>query len=152
MDISETDLSRPDLSIDPDNAFFILMKAREFDAKTPESDPDSGSNPTDDGALDILEERADDATEAELVTAIEDLSDDALLDLIALIWIGRGDFSLAEWDQARDAARDIGRKRAPRYLCGMPLLSDYLDQALSECGFSLEDYMAGSPPAPAEEA
>jgi hypothetical protein len=152
IDLSETDLSAPDFSIDPDDAFFILMKARVFDAKTPESDPDSGSNPVDDNALDVLEERADDATEAELVEAIRNLSDDALVDLIALIWIGRGDFSLAEWDEARDAARDIGRERAPRYICGMPLVSDYLDQALSEFGFSLEDYMAGSPPPPAQES
>jgi hypothetical protein len=70
------------------------------------------------------------------------LNDDALLDLIALIWIGRGDFSLAEWNEARAAARDIGRERAPRYVRGIPLVSDYLDEALAQIGLSLEDYLA----------
>ena len=147
IEINEARASAPELSIDPDDAFYILMKAREFEAKTPESDPDSGSNATDDNALDVLEDRADDATQAELVSAITNLSDDALLDLLALIWIGRGDFTFAEWDEARDAARDIGRERAPRYICGAPLVSDFLDQALSDIGLSLEDYMAGPPPA-----
>ena len=46
---------RPELSLDPETAFFILMKARELDAKVEESDPDSGSNPSDDRSVDVLE-------------------------------------------------------------------------------------------------
>ena len=137
---------RPELSINPDDAFYILLKAREFDEKTADSDPDSGSNPVDDEALDVLEDKADDPTEAELVAAVDALNDDALLDLIALVWIGRGDFTLAEWGEARAAAGDIGRARAPRYICEIPLLSDYLDEALSQIGLSYEDYMEGSAP------
>jgi hypothetical protein len=140
--VDTTEAARPELAIRPDEAFFILMKAREFDEKTPVSDPDSGSNATDDGSLDILEDGPEDATEQELVDAVRRLNDDALLDLIALIWIGRGDFSLAEWNEARAAARDIGRERAPRYVRGIPLVSDYLDEALAQIGLSLEDYLA----------
>jgi hypothetical protein len=140
--VDTSEAARPELAIRPDEAFFILMKAREFDEKTPVSDPDSGSNATDDGSLDILEDGPEDATEQELLDAVRRLNDDALLDLIALIWIGRGDFSLAEWNEARAAARDIGRERAPRYVRGIPLVSDYLDEALAQIGLSLEDYLA----------
>ena len=49
-------------------------------------------------------------------------------------------------------ADDIGRERAPRYIRGMPLVSDYLDEALAQFGLSLEDYMAGSPPSSLAEA
>ncbi len=143
------EVARPELAIRPDDAFFILMKAREFDEKTPQSDPDSGSNPSDDGALDILEDDPDDTVEDELIAAIESLNDDAQLDLVALIWIGRGDFSLAEWEEARAGAEDIGRDRMPRYVCGMPLVSDYLDEGLAAFGLSLEDYMSADEPAPA---
>jgi len=138
----EDDVVRPELALSGDDAFYILMRAREFDEKTPQSDPDSGSNPTDDGSADALEDQADDSVEAELMAAIRGLNDDAQLDLIALTWIGRGDFTLAEWNEAREAARDIGRKRIGRYLREIPLLSDYLDEGLSQIGFSLEDYMA----------
>jgi hypothetical protein len=134
----------PDMTISPDEAFFILMKAREFDEQTDELDADDGSNPADDSALERLEEGDIDSTHHELVAAIRNLNDDAQLDLIALIWIGRGDFSLQEWAEAREAARDIGRPRTPRYVCGIPMVSDYLDEALAQCGFSLEDYMETS--------
>ncbi|MFI4976493.1 MAG: DUF3775 domain-containing protein [Caulobacterales bacterium] len=145
--IDITDAARPDLTINPDEAFFILMKAREFDEKVEDADQDDGSNPTDDKALDALEEQGADSTEEELIASIERLNDDAQLDLITLIWIGRGDFSLAEWDEARAAARDIGRERLPRYVCGIPLVSDYLDDALAQLGFALEDYMDVGRPA-----
>jgi len=142
-----TEMPRPELAIRPDDAFYILMKAREFDEKTPQSDPDSGSNPTDDSALDILEDDPEDATEDELVAAIESLNDDAQLDLVALIWIGRGDFELSDWDEARAGAKDIGRARMPRYVCGMPLVSDYLDEGLAQLGLFLDDYMSAEEPA-----
>ena len=36
------------LSISPEKVCFIIVKAREFDAKDAVTDPDPGSNPTDD--------------------------------------------------------------------------------------------------------
>jgi hypothetical protein len=131
----------PELTLNPDTAFAIVLKAREFDAKVDETDPSSGSNPSDDNSVDALESGPSDATLDELVSAIDDLNDDEQLDLITLIWIGRGDFSLQEWDEARQAARDIGRKRTPRYVAGIPLVSDYLEDALSAFDLSIEDYL-----------
>jgi hypothetical protein len=34
-------------------------------------------------------------------------------------------------------------KKAPAYLIGIPLLSDYLELALSELGYSCRDYEMG---------
>ena len=129
------------LSLDAKSAFAILLKAREFDAKTEEVDPDDGSNPTDDNEVDVLEFEPGDATEAELVSALNDLDEDARLDLIALIWIGRGDFSAEEWDEARQAARDITVQRFPRYVTGLPMVSDFLEEGLAGFGLTLADYL-----------
>jgi hypothetical protein len=133
----------PELTLGPDAVFPILLKAREFEAKVEETDPGSASSPTDDNNIDILESAPGDPTYAELISAISDLNDDEQLDLIALIWVGRGDFSMAEWDEARDSARDIGRARTPRYVAEMPLACDYLEDALSQFGYSMEDYSEG---------
>jgi hypothetical protein len=135
------DQPTPDLTISPEDAFFILLRAREFDEKVADTDPDSGSDAADDNEVDVLEDNADDAVAEELTAAVRRLNDDELLDLIALIWIGRGDFALSEWNDAREAARDIGRQRAPRYVAGIPLVSDYLEDALSQVGLSLADYV-----------
>ena len=61
VDVAD-DTQIPDLTIPVDKIGFIVEKAREFDAKEGTSDPDSGSNPTDDGSADILEDKPDDPT------------------------------------------------------------------------------------------
>jgi hypothetical protein len=131
----------PELTLSPDAVFPIVMKAREFDAKIADTDPESGSSPSDDNNVDVLESGPGDATYDELISAIHDLNDDEQLDLIALIWLGRGDFTLAEWAEARESARDVGRARTPRYVAEIPLVSDYLEDALSLFGHSLEAHL-----------
>ena len=49
------------LTISAEKAFFIIVKAREFDWKVALSDPETGSNPSDDKEVDVLEV-GDDAT------------------------------------------------------------------------------------------
>lgn len=131
----------PDLTLTPDSAFAILLKAREFDVKVDQTDPDSGSNPTDDTSVDALEFGPSDATLAELTSAISDLNDDEQSDLIALILLGRGDFALGEWPQATAAAGEIGRQHVARFVSEIPLVSDYLEEGLSQFNETIDDYL-----------
>lgn len=131
----------PELTLNPETAFFVLLKAREFDAKVEEVDPDEGSNPSDDRAVDVLEFQADDSVEEELTTAIDALNEDQQLDLIALSWVGRGDFTFEEWEQARNDARRIDRTQIARYVMSHPTISDDLEEALNQLGYSIEDYL-----------
>jgi len=137
----------PELTLSPDIAFAIVQKARQFDVKLDPVDQGSSSNPSDDASVDVLEFSADDDTLRELHTAIHDLDADQLRDLIALIWLGRGDFTLDEWDEARIAAGDVDRRRAPRYVSGIPLVSTYLEDGLACFNLSDDDQPAPSPDA-----
>jgi hypothetical protein len=132
--------SMPQLIINPDAAFGILLEARHYDAQVEQTDPDSGSNPSDDGGVDALESGSG-TLHHELFSAMRDLNDDEQKDLISLIWLGRGDYSLSEWGEARLAAMDITRARFPRYVLGIPLVSDYLEDGLSQFNHSLSDYL-----------
>jgi hypothetical protein len=132
---------KPTLTITPESAIEILLKARQFEVKVAETDPDSGSNPSDDDSVDALEFGPKDDTGRELLSAIRDLNDDEQLDLIALLWVGRSDFTLDEWDAAREAAKDIGRARTPRYISGIPLASNYIEDALSQFNVTMQDYL-----------
>ena len=80
-----------DLTISTEQVCFIVGKARQFDAKDAVTDPDSGSNPSDDGNLAVLEDHANDPVRHELMTFIADLNVDEQVDLVALFWLGRGD-------------------------------------------------------------
>lgn len=120
----------PVLSISPEKVCFIVVKAREFDAKDVLTDPQDGSNPTDDGMIEVLEDHRDDPVVQEIVGAISALNKDEQVDLIALARLGRGDASLAEWDTLRAEAREHDSRTA-RYLLGMPLLPSYLEDGLA---------------------
>lgn len=130
----------PELSIDPEKAFYILVKAREFDEKTESAGLEAGSNPTDDKDVAVLEDNPDDAVEEELMSALEALNEDQQIDLVVLTWIGRGDFSIAEWDAARTEARDMSHKHIPLYLAQTPLFSDYLEEGLALAGHDLDEF------------
>lgn len=129
-----------DLTISPETVCYIIVKAREFDVKVEPADPDSGSNPADDHEIDVLEDLAGDPTFEEVSSALTALNEDEKLDLVALAWIGRGDYTSEDWQEARDQAREIPLKDRPRYLLGTPLLGDFLEEGLSELGYSCEDY------------
>lgn len=134
----ETNESADALTISPETAFFIIVKAREFDEQVAPSDPDSGSNPTDDREVDVLEEHADNPVIQELQAAFERLNIDEQLDLLALTWLGRGDFD--SFAEARREAEGLEEVHAARYLIGTPLLGDYLEEGLAAVGISLEDF------------
>ena len=80
------------LRIDPDKVCYLIVKAREFDVKVAPEDDYEGSNPTDDGAMVILEDYEDDPTLEEIMAFFEGLNVDEIEDLLALMLLGRGDY------------------------------------------------------------
>lgn len=132
-----------ELNVDPRKVCFIIVKAREFDAKVEPIEPDPGSNPSDEEEREILEDYSDDPTLEELRGAIDALDDDELIDVIALAWVGRGDFARGDWAEARALATERHRQPAADYLIGMPALGDYLEEGLSELGYSCAEDDAG---------
>lgn len=121
----------PALNLPLDKVAFIILKAREYDVKEGDSDPDEGSNPTDDGNADVLEDQADDPVREELVGAIRDLNDDERMRLVALAWLGRGTYDLGEWKDAVATAKLEHSRRTAEYLLTLPLLGDYLEDGLA---------------------
>src|SRR5436309_2884601 len=116
------------LNISVEKVCFVALKAREFDVKDLPTVPDDASNATDDGMASVLEDRPDDPVAQELVGFINALSVDERMDLVALAWIGRGDGTLEDWDQLREQAAEAHGSRTARYLLGLPLLPDFLEE------------------------
>jgi Protein of unknown function (DUF3775) len=128
------------VSIDPEQVCFMIIKAKELDAKVEPDDPDSGSNPADDREIDILEDVADDPTLQELTEAIDALNDDQRAELLAMVWTGRGDFEPSDWELALTQAAETADETLASYLVGTPLLGDLLEEGYSQLGYSCEDY------------
>lgn len=133
----------PTLSISTDKVCFVVVKARQFEAKEAIVDPDSGSNPTDDGMRDVLEDLPDDPVYEELVGFIDAMTEDEQIDLVTLAWLGRGDGDVEDWAELREEAERAHNARTAEYLLGMPELPDHLEEALSALGQSCEDFEMG---------
>jgi len=131
------------LTIPLEKLAYIVTKAREFDAEVPPVDEDSGSNPSDDAERDVLEFGANNPTHQELTDAIDSLSDRERVELLALTWLGRGDYTKEEWREVLEEAHRVHDERETQYLVGTPLLADYLEEALSQLGYSLEEFEIG---------
>jgi hypothetical protein len=130
----------PDLAISAEKVAAILAKARRFDVKDVVTDPDSGSNASDDAMLSVLEDHSDDPVRIELTAMIRGLNEDEQIDLVALAWLGRGDGELDDWDDIRAEASRAHNKRTAEYLLGIPLLGDLLEEGLALFGHSLEEF------------
>jgi Protein of unknown function (DUF3775) len=130
----------PELTISPEKVAFLIEKAREFDVKEGASDPDSGSNESDDEMIDVLEDNGRDPVLRELTGFIDALTEDEQVDLVALMRLGRGDGTIEEWkDLRREAAEGRGSGATSSYLLGEPMLGDLLAEGLGEFGLSWSD-------------
>jgi hypothetical protein len=128
----------PNLSISPEKAFFIIAKARQSDSKAGESD--LVTDLSDDDASFGLSDLSKDTDRSELSGFIRGLNVDEQIDLVALMWLGRGDGDLDNWRDLRAEAERAHNNRTASYLIGTPMLADYLEEALSQFGKSLEDF------------
>jgi hypothetical protein len=129
----------PEISFD--KVCHLIVKAREFDVKVGVEEPDPGGNPIDSGSLEVLQDYAGDPTYQEIKTFVDDLNEDEQIEIVALMWVGRGDFGVEEWDDACTEARRAREEHGHTadYLLGAPLLGDYLEEGVSLFGGSCED-------------
>jgi hypothetical protein len=106
----------PSLLISPEKVCFLILKAREFDAKDIATDIDSGSNAADDHMVAVLEDHCDDPVRQEIASPVSGLNEDEQVDLVALVWLGRGDDVVDNWKLLRDQADHAHNNRTASYL------------------------------------
>jgi hypothetical protein len=127
------------LDVSTDIVRFIIEKAREFHGKEGVVIPEVADSPSDDWALQVLANHRGDFTYQELHSTINDLEPDQQVQLVALMWLGRGDFVEDEWADAVKQAGDAWNARTAEYLIATPMLADYLQEGLAMLGYSTDE-------------
>ena len=84
----------------------------------------------------MLIDSGDDLTESEMRDVIAGLNEDERHDLVALVYVGRGDMEPEEWRDAVRLARERDESRTADWLLGIPNLGDLLDEGLAALGRS----------------
>lgn len=121
-----------ELDINPEFLRSLILKLRAVMAQVDLVSPDSGSNPSDDEGAATLQDSPDNLTRAEIVAQIEDLEPDQQAELVALMWIGRGDMEAEEWDEALEMAAERRERPTADYLLSHPHVADDLEEGLDK--------------------
>jgi hypothetical protein len=129
-------MSDGELDLDLGKICWIAERAREMDVRDEMTELEVEDDVEEDDFGRLPEGLEEDAVALEAKTLIEDLNRDQQCELVALAWLGRGDFTLAEWQDALALAQERHNDKTALYLLGMPQLSDYLESGLSEFGLS----------------
>ncbi len=127
------------LSISPEIVCYLITKAHEFQAKEDVVIPDEPSSPSGDWALQVLADHVDDMGLQQIRSMIEDMSAEQQAELVALMWLGRGDYGIEEWQEAVQDAQDVQIERKAEYLLAHPMVADYLEEGLIQHDYSCDE-------------
>lgn len=128
-----------DLTLSADTIRLFAQKARAVSSSLQDSfeDGHEGDVEFDSDTLEeshhhdgLAEEENDDLSDEELRELIEDLNVDEAAELVAITWVGRGDFEPEDFEQALQEARERAVGSTAKYLLGMPLLADHMEAGL----------------------
>lgn len=128
-----------ELALSADTVRMIVQKARSVSESLPDTyeDGHEGDVAFDQDKLEnvhfhdgLAEEENDDLSATELKEIIEDLNVDEATELVAIAWIGRGDYDTGDYEVAFVEARERASSPVASYLLGLPLLPDYLEAGL----------------------
>lgn len=135
-----------DLGINPEKVCYIIVASRELDAVI-EDDEEEETAPHGAEVADDIDESAEeyghDATYQELRSFISGLNEEEQTHLVALMWVGRGEYGRDEWDEALAEAERAPHQSTADYLIDTPLLADYLEEGLDQFDVSCEDFDPG---------
>ena len=86
---------------------------------------------------DVLQDSSDDLSREEVREEIQGLDSRQQAELVALMWIGRGDAEPEEWEATVQLAQDVKEQPTPRYLLRHPLVAELWEEGAERLGINL---------------
>jgi hypothetical protein len=127
-----------ELRISSEKVCAFIEAAREVAGKVPSTAGDRTTTGDDSKLVTIEDYPAEDERRREMVEFVAGLNVEEQVDLLALIWLGRGDYDIAEWDDAVVEAEARIAARDPDYMIGDAALPEYLGGGLEAFGRSCD--------------
>ena len=91
----------------------------------------------DDAEDEEIEEEEDDEDEEELADVLDGLTSDELSELLALSWVGEGDYE--NWEEALGAAKALAQDEVILQLAENPTLSEAIERGLATLGYEISE-------------
>lgn len=121
-----------EFELNRDTVQFLIDKAHEFHMRDDVTFPEEPEVADEYWSTQVVADFGGDPYYQELKTTIEDLEPDQQVSLVALMWVGRGDFAATEWAEALTSAEESWNNHTADYLIGTSLLADYLAEGLEQ--------------------
>lgn len=124
----------PELDLNRETVQIIIDKVHEFHTREDVTFPDEVEEAAvdEDLQMQFATDFSGDPYYRELTDTINDLEPEQQMMLVALMWVGRGDYSLEEWTDALSFAEENWTDHTAEYLISTPLLADYLAEGLQQ--------------------
>ncbi|KTD71125.1 MULTISPECIES: DUF3775 domain-containing protein [Legionella] len=121
------------LNIDTETIRDLLDKARQFQAKEEVSFPEVTEEMD---AFYVLADYQNDPVYQETVEYIDNLRLDQQATLVALMYLGRGDYTQDEWEDAFNFAQEEMTDHTGEYLLSRPTVADDISRGLNMLGIA----------------
>jgi hypothetical protein len=125
------------LSLPIDYLGRLVAKVRGVQAREGEVDTDSGSNAPDDKMIDAVQDTPGDLSLLEIAQEIRGLNERQQAELVALLWVGRGDAEPEAWEETVEMARERRDTPTERYLLSQPLTAEYWSEGAERLGIAV---------------
>lgn len=127
------------LNVNPDTVCRLIELAQAYHVRESVSIPEEGNNAADDWSQQMLADHKDNTSYEEFESIIKDLDADLQQEVVALLWLGRGDYSLEEWESTVQQAKEQWSPETAQYLIDHPLLADRLREGLELHGYNCDN-------------
>ena len=124
--------NRAELNLNRDVVQLIIDAAHEFTTQADVTFADESEVFDETWAMQSTGQSGRSAYYEELKNKIDDLEPDQQISLVALMWLGRGDYSIEEWPEALAFAEETWTDHTANYLIGVSLLADYLQEGVDQ--------------------
>lgn len=135
---TEEESAGPTLEVNPDDVCRLIQIAQEFHAQDAVVLPDEPEMPPEDLASSALATYATDPILEEFRSVVTDLDRSQQVEVVALMWMGRGDYSPEEWKTVLQEASNEWTSYTADYLLAHPMVADHLSEGLEMLGYSCD--------------
>ena len=118
----------------------LIQLAMEIQTQLPPSTGDVQINSAD---VVLPETPNDNTTYAQAHSLIDDMDIEQQTSLVALMWLGRGDFEIDQWTQGLETASSQHTDFTADYLLSTPLMASYMEEGLAQHEELAEGELAG---------
>lgn len=132
------------LALNPEFLRTLILKVRAFLASDTSVDPDSGGFTAEDRMPPDEDRQFGDLSRAEIMEEISGLDNEQKAQLVALMWLGRGDGDADEWDDLVKLAAERKETRTGKYLLDHPDVADAWVEGLDKLGLATSVLEEGS--------